>query len=857
MLYHSISASLPDSIREFGEIWRIIEIHGRIYFQSFTHIFRLSSGIVEIVYQHPRIQYLCLVGDKLYLNIEGEGLGRLTRDNEFRKLNHGSFFSDKLVKTCFLIDGILHVGTERAGIFRMSNKAVFWNSEVSRLVYASQLYSGLKLSDEYLAFGTISSGLLITDKEGNIIQNLNIDKGIQNNSVLSVFADKKGDLWLGLDNGIDYIFITSPLSYLNPKAKLGACYYSYEKEGMLYLGTNQGLYTTDWTMLRSNKQEPNIRAFRNILPGQVWKIQEFRDNLIVGHNDGTYLVNNNKTEKICDIDGGWQYHIWPGDSTKMIASTFTGLVLFSFREDRWRFDKHYADFDESCPEFEIDHNNNLWLCHRHRGVFRIRLAADLGSLETITFYDTTFGLPSNYMNSLFRLDEKIYISNGTSILEFNEVSNRFEKNEELTLLFGQRKISKVYRDPVSNYWYFHEKGISLLRSNFDGTYDNYDLPYFDAGRLFLPNFEHLLMIGNNDIIISARDGYIHFNPSLSANVNREFSVYLRSVKSASNTLYSGNESCFDPDKLLQIPFRNNTIGVRMGNDYFRNLPAVRYQYWLEGWESGWNTWSPEQNINYSNLHEGLYTLHVRGSNEFKHITKESKFTFEIEPPWYRSILAYLSYILISVFILLTVFRLVLRKIEREKEILRKKQIAEMAKKQEQYEQETLITEQEIVKLRNEMLNIENDRNRAELENKSKELAAIIMQANYKNEIFDRIKHILTKITHNMVHRESKQEVEKVISTIENELDQKEDWNRFEVHFDQVHEDFIQRLRKQYPDLSPKDLKLAAYLRMNLATKEIAPLLNLSMRGIETGRYRLRKKLGLGRSDNLTDVLLNI
>jgi DNA-binding CsgD family transcriptional regulator len=68
---------------------------------------------------------------------------------------------------------------------------------------------------------------------------------------------------------------------------------------------------------------------------------------------------------------------------------------------------------------------------------------------------------------------------------------------------------------------------------------------------------------------------------------------------------------------------------------------------------------------------------------------------------------------------------------------------------------------------------------------------------------------------------------------------------------------MKKLRNNYPELTPKDLRLCAYLRMNLSSKEIAPLLNISIRGVEISRYRLRKKLHLPRDANLTDFMMHL
>ena len=78
---------------------------------------------------------------------------------------------------------------------------------------------------------------------------------------------------------------------------------------------------------------------------------------------------------------------------------------------------------------------------------------------------------------------------------------------------------------------------------------------------------------------------------------------------------------------------------------------------------------------------------------------------------------------------------------------------------------------------------------------------------------------------------------------------------FEENFDQAHNNFFKRLKKEFPSLTPGDLRLCAYLHMNLTSKEIAPLLNISIRGVEIHRYRLRKKLGLSGDENLVEFIL--
>jgi len=96
----------------------------------------------------------------------------------------------------------------------------------------------------------------------------------------------------------------------------------------------------------------------------------------------------------------------------------------------------------------------------------------------------------------------------------------------------------------------------------------------------------------------------------------------------------------------------------------------------------------------------------------------------------------------------------------------------------------------------------------------------------------------------------------LLKKVNKELKNEKHQELFDSYFDEVHQDFITRLKDDYQNLSPKELRLCAYLRMNLSTKEIAPLMNVSVRGVEISRYRLRKKLGLDHDTNLADFILS-
>lgn len=103
----------------------------------------------------------------------------------------------------------------------------------------------------------------------------------------------------------------------------------------------------------------------------------------------------------------------------------------------------------------------------------------------------------------------------------------------------------------------------------------------------------------------------------------------------------------------------------------------------------------------------------------------------------------------------------------------------------------------------------------------------------------------------------KPEIKKIQKSIQNNIDLDDDWDNFKMHFEKVHPDFFDKLQAKFSTLTANDLKYCAYVKMNLSTKEVTRLLNISVQGVKMLRYRLKKKMDLDKELNLTDFILSI
>jgi len=251
-----------------------------------------------------------------------------------------------------------------------------------------------------------------------------------------------------------------------------------------------------------------------------------------------------------------------------------------------------------------------------------------------------------------------------------------------------------------------------------------------------------------------------------------------------------------------------------------------------------------------NLHEGEYVFQVKSIDPFRSESEIAEFTFNILPPWYRTIYAYIGYgFLCLILIGLIIWWIRIRiQISNKKERL--KHIQEYRQKEQQFLRESLVKEKEIIKLRNDQL-------RSKMKHRDKELANQTLNLIQKNQYLLKLKDDFRELSADIKDSHHKSKIAKLVRSIDKEFDNKKQWELFEIAFDEVHEDFLKRLKEIHPSLTPSEMRLCAYLRMNISTKEIAPLMNISVRGVEISRYRLRKKLNLDRDSNLTKFIIEL
>ncbi|HEY0899258.1 MAG TPA: triple tyrosine motif-containing protein, partial [Sphingobacteriaceae bacterium] len=301
-----------------------------------------------------------------------------------------------------------------------------------------------------------------------------------------------------------------------------------------------------------------------------------------------------------------------------------------------------------------------------------------------------------------------------------------------------------------------------------------------------------------------------------------------------------------PVERIEIPFKGNSIRISFSLPHY-SPEDIRYQYFLEGYSDQWSDWSTQAQKEFSNLPSGSYTFMVRAKVNDRTLSESTRLEFEVLTPWYSTFWAWIIYAAILAYLVWVGRKAYLRKLLAHQKQLQQKLQAE---KEEQLRQETLANEREIVRLRNQQL-------QADLDSKNRELANSAMNIVSKNELLQKISEEIHLLQDDHGQKLSDTRLKSIQKVINDGMNDDRDWNLFEKSFNEAHENFFKKLKADHPELVPNDLKLCSYLRMNMSSKEIASLLNITLRGVEIRRYRLRKKLNVPQNKNLTEFLMEI
>jgi len=846
--YESLLNKLPEKDRSFGDVWDIIQVNQDIWFRSSKKIFKYSGSAIASYEPSSEWGYLGVVRGKLIAQDFEKGLLNYENGAWRTLFPRAPGPTNDVVTGVHALEGNqLMVSYLKNGLFVSDGgglKAMQHKDLIP--IRAARIYATTSLPDGRFALATNTDGIYIVDRNGKRIQHFGQQEGLQNNNVLSVKADRNNNLWLGLDNGIDYLAYNSPIKRIDPAEGDATAYTTLIHGGILYIGTSNGCWMANLENLAdlSFSQHPFSRIENT--NGQAWSLTEINNQVLLGHHEGMFQIEKGKSRPIRLGIGFWNFKspttTYPTE--RIIAGNYLGLQYFDFVGNKFVPRENFYPFEESSRYVVIDGEKNIWVSHPYHGVFRLIQKEDSTQKGWKTYAESN-GLPSRLNNHIFKIREQLVVGTERGVFRYEPKTDRFEPDPGYAEWLGDQSIRYLQEDTRGNIWFIHEKSVGWI----DRSSSKSSVMHFpELNKKLLSGFEFIYPYDDQNVFLAGESGLYHVNLLKYRQQVEKLEVNIRGVRLGlqGDSILYGGFGMLGKDRSYTIRPTENNIRFEYSSPPNKGPESLEYSYRLEGYENTWSEWTKRTEKEFTNLPPGKYRFEVKVRNNLGVVSSIASFVFELLPPWYRTPMAIVVYVMLGIGMIGWRYQYQKNKFKRQQESF------EVEQKRMQY-----IFDLEKSRAEGELMTIRSQNLETEIQFKNSELAASAMHLVKKGKLINRLKTELSQLMRRVDVPAAQTELKKMIKQLDEDDQIDQEWNQFAKHFDKVHSDFVVQLKSIHPDLSSGEVKLCSLLRMNLSSKEVAQLLNISVRGVEISRYRLRKKLNLQGGENLFDYLIQV
>lgn len=668
--YHSFKDRIPGGSRDLSTVWQLHSQGKKIIFRSNNEIFILENDSIKIIKPETYFSISASIGDTLFVRQPGKGLYSLENDSLVLVDGGEVFVNERINVVIPFGEKDLLVAVRNKGIYAysISEKKELYKSEkfreIDQFLIENPAYCGIALPGGDFAFGTITKGIIIFNREGRIKKLINKNSGLLDNAVYGLLTDRRGQLWAALDNGISLIQYNLPLTFYNEQNGLNGnilCLQYYQNH--LYAGTSQYLFyqneTGDFEIVQGSA-------------GQNFDLFESKGILLSARNPGMLTIKGRKAYLIPGTYNiAFLVIIALNDYPDyLIAGSGAGLFLFKYHTSSWQLDHKIRGFDMPVYGAVIDKDLTIW-ASSIIGLYKLQISQDLDSITSSKQYTTADGLPASGAYPSKLLSGEVVFGTEKGIYKYLWERDVFVPNPDFSMLKGS--VSSIIQINNNDIWFeelkenrTYEKGILQLR---EGKYYPYKTPFY---KLSSTSFSDICLSPDSSINIGTFSGLLKYNPNAGTAEEYHFSTLIRKVFSRDSLLYGGEST--DSAGFLDITghdvrFRDNDMVFHFAATFYEDAEKNLYSFRLSGQDTAWSHWASDTKKEYTNLHEGRYVFQVKSMNQYKETGSTASYSFRIMPPWYRTWWAFALYGIISVFAVWIIVKLNVLRLEKQKDQL--------------------------------------------------------------------------------------------------------------------------------------------------------------------------------------------
>lgn len=826
--YTSLKSLIPAAEREFADVWNIVLYDNAVFFRSNNKIFAYRNNTVRVYPASGEWRLLCSTPHGLYAQDARDGLMQFV-DGNWRTI---MAFPGMLINA--VLEGkndTLLLFTFRNGIYKLHAQQLFpYTTAANEALKTDRIYCAKEWDNDQLLIGTAEGGCYILHKEtGAVLQRFSIREGLQHNSVRRIFSDNGHNIWLALDNGIDMIRYNSAIKQIYPdQHQYLTTYAARVFNNQLYIGTSDGLFVTP---LQEHQKDLSFQEdqFRKVehTGGQVWSLATVGEQLLMTHHEGAFRINGPAAYPLLKDIGCW---LFLPQQARTLIGCYNGLRTMG---TDFSPVKQVNLLTESLRFLTAEQDSVVWASHPYRGVYRM-LVKD--TTLQYTLYTQQHGLPSNYRNFVFRIRGRMVVATQAGVYEFDPIRQTFVPSSWLFPILGNTPVKYLTEDATGNIWFVSGKTPGVVDFHQPSLQKPYSIVHFpELKGMIVSGFECIYPYNEENIFIGGEKGMYHINYKKYKQPKTSPVVMISQVNAQDSLLFSGYLPA-SASAIKKLPHAFASFHFEYAAPSFGN--SMEFSYKLEGFDGNWSEWSSRTEKDYTNLPHGKYAFSVKARDNLGNISNPVSYAFHILPAWYQTTLSKAITVVLALILIWLLF------------------VTQQQKHNKAQQQLILHHEYEKEQKEKQLIRLQHDKLAADIQFKNKELAITTMHLVQRGKLLFNIREELLQ-TVQKITPSPLPAFKKVLRLFDEAEENAEDWEQFARHFDEVHNNFLSTLKQRCSDLSTTDMKLCAYLRINLTTKEIAQSLGISVRGVETSRYRLRKKLEVPADVPLYDFLLSV
>lgn len=811
LAYTSLYEKLEAPPDENEDIWYITRWGKHVFFVYFTSYYIYDTENGQLHREVAPTSYFYSQGDRMVLS-SASGAARGYDGRSF------SFSPVPLPSSCERIVKMFPGPSEGSRWAVSADKGLFLLEEgkaarrVDKLKNAWDVANrAIQCADGTIVVGFLSGGVSAFGPSGEVLWHFSSENGLQDNTVLSLLEDKEGNIWCALDKGVSVIFKDGDRMLSLDSYNLGKISVSLWDGTHLFVGSNQGL-----SKFEMDEQSLRTRKVAGYFPNsQLWSLHAEDGNIFVGENGGAYLVDRGRMRWLSSAPGGTAPRILRlrNGAEVLVQGSFTFLYVYERERDTWRLSHQVEGFMRPVRHLEVDYLGNIWLEHMYEGLFKLVLSEDGRRVAEEQYF------PLNGAK-LCKMGGRVLFHNQEGFWFYDERNAGMAPFEPLRQ-FRCRRVIPAGKDL---YWLVRQSDALLLRFHLDeaAVVDRLDFGSLNVSLTDL--FESIIPLSDNRFLFGVENGFlVHALPDSRENAQAKLRF------SAVSVLDSGQpgQSPLSGER-LSLPNRGSfSLSMAVSGVKYLN-PDVRYE--LVPYDYQPRVLGADMRVSYVHLPAGSYTFRAWLADAPD--ASRIELPIVVKPSVFASVPAIVLYFLLGIGTVAGIIWLLRRRMD--------KQLRRM-------EQEK---EKELLSLRNEQLE-------ASILLKSKELATYSLIEARRNQVFDKLKENLSRIRYQKDGVISKTEYEALQTIIREGEFSQSSWEHFYSTFDLIHKSFFRTLQQRHPDLTSGDLRICAYLRLNMSTKELSSVMGVSLKGAEAAKYRLRKKLSLPSDVSLSEYLSSI